>query len=236
MKFRLSTLLLVILLVAALTGWMVERRFYESRLVEETEREGAIASTLSTAIFTNIIYAQLDRLSEEEFAHKRLSQLVNCIVSLYLHKDNAVDRTIVKTANFTQRKEQTTAVLREAGKSLALLNVSNTQGFADSIREAGYVDEWTEGLLKSDGSLESDLSTFVENCLNYNVYDNLSLKPKLSTGQNLEMAERALKLYDAGILDIGLLYDVQDSLKKMVDDPDGKKSKLIERIESALSN
>ena len=58
-------MLLTIALIAAITGWIVERRYYASRLVEETEREGAISSTLSTALFTNMIYTQLDNLSDD---------------------------------------------------------------------------------------------------------------------------------------------------------------------------
>ena len=231
MKYRLSTLLLTIALIAAITGWIIERRYYANRLVEETEREGAISSTLSTALFTNMIYTQLDILSDDEFARKRKFQLINNVVFLYLHKDNAIDRTIVQTAEYTQRKEQTTALLREAGKSLALLGVENTNEFAESIRSAGFVEEWTDGLLDSDGTLKDALSQFVANCINYHLHNNLSFQNNRTTDETFRLAETALKLYNAGIVDS--LSNAQYELEQMAEDPGGRKTKLLQQIESA---
>ncbi len=232
MKFRLSTLLLTIALVAAITGWVVERRYYANRLVDETEREGAISSTLSAALFTNKIYTQLDNLPDDEFARKRKIQLINNVVFLYLHKDNAVDRTIVQTAEYTHRKEQKTALLRHAGKSLALLGVENTNEFAESIRSAGFVEEWTDGLLDSDGTLEDDLSEFVTNCLNYHVHYTLSFHNNRTAEETFRLAESSLELYNSGIVDD--LFNVRYELEQMADDPKGRKSELLRQIESVI--
>lgn len=232
MKFRLSTFLLIVGLIAVLTGWAVERRYYASRLVDETEREGAISSTLSTALFTNMIYSQLDNLSDAEFARKRNMQLINNVVFLFIHRDNAVDRTIVQTATYTQRKEQTTAILREGGRSLELLGVDSESGFALQIREAGFVDEWTEGLIGTDGQLDNELSDFVSNCLNYRQHYQLSFEQNRTAEQTLMMAECAMNLYEGGVFDDNKLFHAQLDLEELTTDPNGRKSALLERLNS----
>jgi len=230
MKFRLSTFLLAIALIAVLVGWSIERRYYASRLVDETEREGAISSTLSTALFTNMIYYQMDNLSEAEFARRREGQLINNVVFLYLHRDNAVDRTILKTSNYTQRKAQTTALLREAGKSLDLLGVVSTADFASLIRNHGFTEDWEDGLLDSNGNLEDQLLEFVNNCLLYHEHQNLAFTNNRTKDQTLTMAECEIKLYDANILNDSRSVGLQVLLEQLPDDPDGRKDALLKKL------
>ena len=243
MKFRLSTLILTMTLVAALTGWLSERRDYarkldegvekerakfESRLVEETEREGAISSCLSMAIFSNLIYFQLDDLSDSEFARKRRIHLVSNVVFLFVHRENAVVRTIVEEDNYKEIKHQKDALMREAARSLELLEVSTPSEFAIRIRDSGFTE--TDELIDSDGELEPRLAAFVTICLSYGQYQKLYFESNRTAEQSLDMAECVLALCDAGVLEHLDLYRTVAELEGLTNDPDGRTSGLLDQL------
>ena len=60
MKFRLSTMLLVVALLLVSVGWLTERMSYSVKLSNTLDDAGAVSSTISTAFFTNLIYSELD--------------------------------------------------------------------------------------------------------------------------------------------------------------------------------
>ena len=89
MKFRLSTMLLVVALLLVSVGWLTERMSYSVKLSNTLDDAGAVSSTISTAFFTNLIYSELDTRTEEENAKRRTSLLHSNILHLFVNLDDA---------------------------------------------------------------------------------------------------------------------------------------------------
>ncbi len=242
MKFRLSTLTLVVALVAVATGWLFERRTYtrkldqgiarqreefERRLLDETEREGAVSSTLSAALFTNLIYSQLDELSESEFARKRELMLIGHVFYLSFHQDNAVVRTIVEEENYTEIKDQKSLLLRHGAESLRLLQVNSVAEFISRLQKSDFA---AGELLDNDGTLDANSSEFVEMCLVYGRYRKVRFEVNRSPEQSVELAECVAGLVDAEYLEFTELIKVEAEVLGLASDPDGRKAKVLKRI------
>ena len=78
MRFRISTLLLVVAIFCVLIGWIIERRSYTKNLSEATRRESLVTSAISIAMTTNRLAAEHSDLLDSELTNRLRKQLWGC--------------------------------------------------------------------------------------------------------------------------------------------------------------
>ncbi|TWT30480.1 hypothetical protein KOR34_50390 [Posidoniimonas corsicana] len=234
MKHRVLYVLLIAVIAAVATGWRVDRRRLAERLEEEVEREGAISSSLSAAMFSNLIYTQLDTLSPEEFAARRESQLLTNTLFLWAHRDNAVDRTLVEQEGYKVRVEQRKGLISTAGRSLELLDVATVDDFASKLASARLTKEFKAPALDADGDPTSELVGSIQLCLDHHNYQSLIAKYDLSFDETVELVECTVRLYEAGEVGMSELLRAQDSLESPPRELSEEEQSLLDRVREML--
>ena len=100
MKFRLTTLLLLIACIALAGGWAWERRFYESKYQAKLEDQYYTLEDVESCIigsFNKNLFAQrLDSLSNGEITHDEFDEfrdgaLLDSVIYLYLNEHLATN-------------------------------------------------------------------------------------------------------------------------------------------------
>ena len=150
MKFRLSTMLLVVALLLVSVGWLTERMSYSVKPSNTLDDAGAVSSTISTAFFTNLIYSELDTRTEEENAKRRTSLLHSNILHLFVNLDDArYTRTEGETSlgRYSVTRDERAISIAHAGKSLALLGLLDVDDYESSYFELYGVDAFYDGVI-----------------------------------------------------------------------------------------
>lgn len=144
MRFSLSTLLLTVTMFAIVCSWFVDRRQLRTKL----EEEAALGSTLASATFGIMVYAEFGQLSPEEFERKRQRFLLLNI--LYLAQCESFEA-----------ENQQGICLMHAGNSLSLLECGDLAQVREMVSNAGFVSEIESAFLNPANELYDDLADFI---------------------------------------------------------------------------
>ena len=146
-----------LLLVSA--GWLFERRHYSDQLSNTLDDAGAVSSTISGAIWTNLIYSELDTRTESENADRKVSLLHTNIVTLFVNLgETRYSETGRETSlgNYSVSHDERRISVTQAGKSLALLELLDVDNYQSS-----YFKIW-DGGPPFDGLIEVENNRLTE--------------------------------------------------------------------------
>ena len=159
MKFPLSTVLLVLVVISVSLGWLVDRsnirRCYEESALKakvDAEIDILVLEAVVAAQFTTMVYTDLDESTD--FKQRRRARLLQTFLRLYMNKDNA---------------EKTTGVVVniyfEGGKALHLLKIPTVEEFESEMRSSSFSKNYVASFFDSDDKLRLDLASFIQDCL-----------------------------------------------------------------------
>jgi len=150
-------------------GWLVERRNYSKQLTDTLDDAGIVSSTISTAVWTNLIYSELDTKTDEENARRRKTILHTNILFLYTNLDHA--NTFrwsgeSKLGHYSVTRDERTLSIKNAGKSLTLLGVSTVDDYRSSFFDWQGTDLFFTGVLdREKNDLTDEFKRFVKEAL-----------------------------------------------------------------------
>ena len=164
MKRALTIAILGVVLVAVSVAWWMDHLRAQERLTRELDREARIVRLIAAGDWMNRIYYHEDELDTKEFDRKRTMHLMANILGLYTHRKDAVTRKGRLKNGGAVTHIQKDAVVRETWESLRLLKITNTREFDEKLRNAEFVEDYTNRYYEK-GELEPELVEFISRAL-----------------------------------------------------------------------
>lgn len=158
-RFRLSTVLWTVTLLAVACGWLIERHRLRAKAEMEISQATSLGSNLGAATFINKIYGDFDNENTEEFERRRRVTLLSVICHLSL------------TEEFGE-EGQKNASLMHADNSLSLLNCSDLDQVRQMARDAGLASGDKSPFLDPEHEDYGKLADFITR-----VYDRRRRQP-----------------------------------------------------------
>ena len=164
MKFRLSTILLVIALICVGLGWFVDRRRFPDleKLDSQISQSVQLGLVVGSTIKSNRIYEQLDVLSKSELAEIRTKELAKGILDMAMYDLDAANmQTPWREGSRNIGVPDRGAFLSLATKSLELLQVDSVQDFKTLLTDTNYSSSYGGRDVLINGSLDPETAEFV---------------------------------------------------------------------------